>query len=279
VLAAVDALRQRAGAASTDPLARSVAEEAVETWADARGVEEPWRWGAGVVQAGLTADDLDRELGGLDARRTGAALALLVATADARRLADDIAEGARRMSTIVAALRSHSHLDRAPVTEVDLHEGLENTITLLGHQLRDITVTRDLAPDVPAVPGNGGALNQVWTNLLHNAADALRDAGVEDPHITVRTRRNGDAVGVEVEDDGPGIPEELRDRMFDAFVTTKAPGAGTGLGLHLTREIVVRDHGGSIEVDSRPGRTVIRVLLPVTPPEPTSEAARRAATT
>jgi len=138
-------------------------------------------------------------------------------------------------------------------------------VTLLGHQLRGVEVVRDHEPDLPTVSGDGGSLNQVWTNLLANAADALHEAG-EGGTVRLRTRSEDGRVIVEVEDDGPGIEPAVEERIFDAFFTTKPPGQGTGLGLHLAREIVVRDHRGTLELASRPGRTVFRVSLPISPP-------------
>jgi signal transduction histidine kinase len=145
--------------------------------------------------------------------------------------------------------------------EVDLHEGLETTLTVLGHKLRHaaITVGRDYDRELPRVTVRGSELNQVWTNLLDNAIDAVGDQGT----ITITTRRDGECAVVEIADDGAGIPAEVRERIFDPFFTTKDVGLGTGLGLATARRIVVDRHDGLLGVESRPGRTTFSVRLPL----------------
>lgn len=177
---------------------------------------------------------------------------------DATRNVD---EATRRISDIVARVKRFSHLDESPVGEVDVRAGLENTLKMLAHKLRSISVTTEWAPQIPLIWGQAGELDQVWTNLLDNAADAL--ANVEDPRIIVRTRCEGDALRVEIEDNGPGIAEESKTRLFEPFYTTKAAGQGTGLGLAISHRIVNGQHRGDLRVESEPGRTVFRVTLPV----------------
>jgi signal transduction histidine kinase len=152
-------------------------------------------------------------------------------------------------------------MDRASVQRVDLVEGLETTLTMLGHKLRDgVTVVRDYAADVPPIDAYPGELNQVWTNLIDNAVDAMAGGGT----LRVATRTDGtDAVVVEIGDTGPGMPPEVAARAFDAFFTTKDVGKGTGLGLDIAHRIVADRHGGEIVIDSSPGRTVLRVRLPI----------------
>ncbi|MGD0725128.1 MAG: cyclic nucleotide-binding domain-containing protein [Spirochaetia bacterium] len=178
-------------------------------------------------------------------------------------LLKEIGAGARQVSEIVKALKNYVYLDQGPVQEVDIHEGLENTLIILRHKLQPgITVRREFAPDLPRVPAHGSELNQVWTNLIDNAADALEGKG----EIILRTRRKDGRVIVEVEDNGKaGIPQEAKARIFTLFFTTKPLGKGTGQGLNISYAIV-RRHGGTIEFDSRPGRTVFAVKLPVRSP-------------
>jgi len=154
-------------------------------------------------------------------------------------------------------------MDRGGVVEVDLHEGLETTLTVLGHRLKHTTidVVRDYDRELPLVTVRGSELNQVWTNLLENAIDALGESGT----ITIATRRDGDWALIDIADDGPGIPAAIRDRIFDSFFTTKDVGSGTGLGLATVQRIVVDRHDGSLKVESEPGRTVFHVRLPLTP--------------
>jgi signal transduction histidine kinase len=155
-------------------------------------------------------------------------------------------------------------MDRGELNEVDVHEGLESTLILLGHKLKhtSIEVRREYDRDLPALTAHGSELNQVWTNLLDNAIDALGEHGT----ITITTRRDGPCVVVDVADDGAGIPEDVRDRIFDPFFTTKDVGAGTGLGLDTARRIVQERHHGTLAVDSESGRTVFHVWLPAETP-------------
>lgn len=256
----VDPRRQ----APTNALARSDAEDAIEAWLDEHAVPEPWTLAAGLVDAGLEPADLD----GLEAAATGEVLAdalrVLTALTSLQHLAGEIGAGASRISSIVRALKSYSYLDQSPVQDVDVHRGLEDTLMLLANRTRDVTVVREFADDLPTITALGTELNQVWTNLVDNALDALE--GVEDPTLTLRTRRDGDSVVVEVEDNGSGIAEQIQDRIFDAFFTTKPPGHGTGLGLQISYRIVVLEHRGDLVVESRPGRTVFRAVLPVRQP-------------
>jgi signal transduction histidine kinase len=167
----------------------------------------------------------------------------------------------RRITRIVGALKGYSHLDQAKVAPADLHEGIENTLVILHSELKyGITVTRRYA-ELPAVPVYVDELNQVWTNLIHNAVQALGGRG----EIVIETRVDGAEVAVTVEDNGPGIPADVMPRIFEPFFTTKAKGEGTGLGLGIVKQIVDK-HGGRIEVDSRPGRTRFTVRLPVAGP-------------
>ena len=160
-------------------------------------------------------------------------------------------------------MKSYSQLDRAPVQDVKVVDGLESTLVMLGHKLRDVgvTVRRDYADDLPVISASPGELNQVWTNLIDNALDAMEGAGT----LTVRTYADEHAVVVEVHDTGHGMTDEVVAHAFEPFFTTKEVGKGTGLGLDMSRRIVVERHGGEIDVDSRPGDTVVRVRLPLRP--------------
>jgi signal transduction histidine kinase len=197
---------------------------------------------------------------------TDAALGWVAASLTARGLAAELQESTRRMSDLVGAVKSYAYMDRGGLLEVDLHEGLETTLAVLGHKLKHTTieVRRDYDRDLPKLMGRGSELNQVWTNLLDNAIDALGTEGT----ITIRTQRDGDRVLVDVGDDGPGVQPEIRERVFDSFVTTKDVGQGTGLGLATARRIVVDRHDGMLTFDSRPGETVFHVRLPINASSP-----------
>jgi signal transduction histidine kinase len=168
------------------------------------------------------------------------------------------------MSRLVGAVKTYAYMDRGGLVEVDLHEGIETTLVVLGHKLKhtSIEVVRDYDRTLPKLTVRGSELNQVWTNLIHNAIQALGEHGT----ITLATRRSGSCALVDISDDGPGIPPEIREKIFDSFFTTKEAGHGTGLGLATARRIVVDRHDGSISVESEPGRTTFTVSLPFTQP-------------
>jgi signal transduction histidine kinase len=223
-------------------------------------VAEPWRLAEPLAAAGLDGAWIER-LAGLAGPATEPALRWIASTLAARGLADELADSTERMSNLVKAVKSYAYMDRGKLVEVDLHEGLETTLTILNHKLKHtaIEVRRDYDPTLPQLTVHGSQLNQVWTNLLDNAIDALGERGT----ITIATRRDGDCALVEIGDDGPGIPIAVRTHIFDPFFTTKEVGRGTGLGLDTARRIIVDVHRGSISVDSEPGGTMFHVWLPL----------------
>jgi signal transduction histidine kinase len=254
---AVDAAKKRT---ALDTLDAADAEDELVVQLEALGVPEPWWLAEPLAAAGIDHDWIAR-VNALAGPATDAVLAWLAATLTARGLANELEESTRRMSDLVGAVKSYAYVDRGELVEVDVHEGLETTLVVLGHKLRHATikVVRDYDRSLPTLTVRGSELNQVWTNLLDNAIDAIGDGGT----ITVATRHDGDCAVVEITDDGPGIPPELRDRIFDSFFTTKDVGSGTGLGLATARRIVVEGHDGSLTVDSRPGETIFHVRLPI----------------
>jgi signal transduction histidine kinase len=172
----------------------------------------------------------------------------------------ELKDSTQRMSQLVAAVKTYAYMDRGGLVDADLHEGLESTLVILGHKLKhtSIQVLRDYDRSLPTLTIRGSELNQVWTNILDNAIDALGERGT----ITIVTRREDPCAVVEISDDGPGVPEEIQERIFDSFFTTKDVGKGTGLGLEAARRIVVDRHDGSLTLESEPGRTTFRVRLP-----------------
>lgn len=243
-------------------LDRSDAEAAVEAWLADHHIEDPWRLSGPLVASGIDPAELDALR--LDDDTLSAMVSLIVSATTIHDLTAQIDRGARRVFEIVRAMKSYSFLDRAPVQDVDIASGIDDTLLLLGSKLGDLRVVRDYA-DLPPVPAYGSELNQVWTNLIDNAIDAITAGGGST--ITVRTRLEPPSVVIEVEDDGPGIPPNVLPRIFEAFFTTKAPGKGTGQGLDISYGIVVHRHGGDLTVvESRPGRTVFRVEIPLAGP-------------
>jgi signal transduction histidine kinase len=250
----VRALARTAPPASpdTDPLAFADREEA---WLERVG-HEAWETAAQLAATGA-------DPAALPADTTAAEMRWLAAALGGRALAAEIEEGASRISALVAAVKDYTQLDRTPEQEVDVHAGLESTLTMLRHRIAqgDVRLVREYDRGAPRVTGRASELNQVWTNLIGNALDALaaRDGART---LTIRTRADGDGVEVEVADDGPGVPEELRNRIFEPFFTTKDVGAGMGIGLDLSWRIVLA-HGGALQLrDDRPGETVFAVRLP-----------------
>jgi signal transduction histidine kinase len=243
-----------------DPLDASDREQELVDALERRGVADPFEIASGLAEAGLAGEWIDRVAGGVGEDGLTAGLRFVAACAGARIVLAELEDATARISDLVGAVKSYSYLDQAPRQTVDVHGGLESTLSLLAHKLRDkrIEIVRDYEADLPAVEASGSELNQVWTNLIDNAVDALDPGG----RISLSTRSRGDRVSVEIADDGPGIPEEIRGRIFDAFFTTKAVGQGAGLGLDIAQRIVIRHHG-ELRLESRPGETRFEVVLPI----------------
>jgi len=229
------------------------------------GVGEPWSYAAMLAAADVAPGDLQGALRDLGPDEVTLAIRAFCSIVDTTSMVREIEEGAARLSAIVGALKSYSYLDQAEVQEVDVRQGLEDTLLILKHKLGDIEIRRDYQGEPQSIRAYAAELNQVWTNLIDNAADALLAAATRQPVIAIRVIPGDDTVTVEVEDNGPGIPDDIVDRVFDAFFTTKPPGSGTGLGLDISYGTVVHRHGGDISVESEPGRTVFRVSLPRRP--------------
>jgi signal transduction histidine kinase/predicted CoA-binding protein len=242
-----------------DAVARSDRESELEEWLDERDVEDAWELAPVLGDLVLGPEELAQLEKHFEGEELRVVVKWLGATFSVHSLLIEIGHGATRISEVVRALKAYSYLDQAPVQDVNLHEGLDNALIMLRGQLKGVTVRRKYAPDLPRITAYGSELNQVWTNLLDNAADALGGRGT----IEIRTRQEGEWVVVEIEDDGPGIPVEIQPQLFDAFFTTKPPGQGTGLGLNISYNIVVHKHRGNITVYSQPGKTCFQVILPV----------------
>jgi len=248
-----------------DELERSRREEDLALWLEKRGIPEGWDLAAACVGAGLDATVLEPLVESVPPELRADALRYLQAALDVAELVDEVEGSARRISGIVQAMEGYSYMDRAPVQSVDVNGSLDDTLVVLGYKLDGVEVERDYDPDVPRITAYGGELNQVWTNLVDNAIDAVSGTGGAG-HIRLRTSCERDLVLVEVSDDGPGIPQENRERIFEPFFTTKGVGGGTGLGLDVSYRIVVGRHGGDIHVVSSPGETRFEVRLPVDGP-------------
>ncbi|GAA4984784.1 ATP-binding protein [Kineococcus glutinatus] len=231
------------------------------------GVAGGYDLAAVLAAAGLDAPWLTDSIAGLDdPDAAGSAVAWLAYTLETESLMDEIADATERISALVAAVKQYSYVDSAAVQEVDLHVGLDSTVVMLGHKLSGVRVVREYDRSLPEVPAHAAELNQVWTNLIDNAADAMGGSGT----LVLRTHRADPAAGdegewvcVDVADDGPGIPPQVQPRVFDAFFTTKAQGQGSGLGLDNARRIVVERHHGELSFATGPGGTTFHARLPL----------------
>jgi signal transduction histidine kinase len=242
-----------------DPYEVSRREEALEGWLEEHDVGRAWELASVLVRAAVTEESLQRFAGVVPVAALPAAVRWIAESVAVRDQTDVIARSTRRISELVGAVKAYSFMDRAVEQEADVHEGLENTLTILAHRLKDATIRRDYDRSLPPVRAFGSGLNQVWTNVIDNAIDAMGGAGT----IAIRTRRDGDRAVVEIADSGCGIPPEQLSRIFEPFFTTKEQGQGTGLGLDIAWRIVTEEHGGTIEAESSPGNTVFRVSLPL----------------
>lgn len=247
-----------------DALARSDAEDALALWLDEHRVPDAWECAPALVDAGLDAARLQ----GLDGAFAGdaleAAVEWLASTLSMATLAGQLEGSAGKISTLVKAIKEYSYMDRGKLQRLDVHDGLESTLAMLGHKLKaGIAVHREYDRGLPQVCASGSELNQVWTNLVDNAAAAMGGRG----NLWIRTaREDAGTVRVEIADDGPGIAPEVLPRIWEPFFTTKGVGEGTGLGLDIARRIVERGHGGGIRAASRPGDTRFVVTLRIDGP-------------
>ncbi|HLL95447.1 MAG TPA: HAMP domain-containing sensor histidine kinase, partial [Spirosoma sp.] len=230
-------------------------------WLDDHGIDDSVDLAGPLVEFGFTTDDLDGILDQIGDNNLAGVTRWLVNNLVTEKLVMDISEASKRISTLVGSIKNYTHMDRGAGKEpVSLSEGIRNTLTLLDHKLRSkhIAVALSLPADLPMVYGWPGELNQVWTNLIDNAIDALPDGG----QLRISSELDRDFVLTKITDNGPGIPADIRDKIFEPFFTTKEIGKGTGLGLDIVRG-VVKHHNGAINLESKPGETVFSVCLPI----------------
>ncbi len=234
----------------------------LQAWLEANGIESAWELAPAMVNFGWNKESLEKIKSDPAVHQSLISLCIqcIGASSQMMSLVLDVQQATERISQIVHAMKSYIYLGQAPLLEVDVHEGLENTLIILQHKLKQgVTVRRDYSPNLPHIEAYASELNQVWTNIIDNAIDAMSGKG----EITLRTYAEDHHVIVEITDNGPGIPENIRPRIFEPFFTTKPPGHGTGLGLHVSHDIVVNRHHGQLLVESRPGETKFKVVLPV----------------
>ncbi len=250
------------------PLEASDREEELIEWLDGHGIDEGWAMASTLVAAGVRSRELDGVANTVPPDALAAAVVWLCKNLAAQELAGTVARSSRSVSDLVDAVKSYSHMDKAPMQYVDIHDGIEDTLKILNHKLKNgFEIVREYDRDLPEVSVRSSELNQVWTNLIDNSIGAIGEGQGqgegEGGTISIKTYREGPHVMVEIGDDGPGIPEEIQPRIFDPFYTTKDVGEGTGLGLDVVRRIVTRRCGGPIDFRSQPGATVFRVRIPI----------------
>jgi signal transduction histidine kinase len=246
-------------AATRSPMQISDAEEELGEWLEDHDVEDAWALAATLAGAGVPIDWCEKAADLLPGRALQAGLSWVAGTLSVAAQLGELREATGRVSELVSAVRSYTQMDRASLQPVDVVEGLTSTLVMLGHKLKDgVEVQRDFAPDLPRIDAYAGELNQVWTNLIDNAVDAMDGVGT----LRISTRAEDDAIVIEIADSGPGLSPEAESRAFDAFFTTKDVGKGTGLGLDIARRVVVERHPGTIELVREGGETVARIRLP-----------------
>lgn len=255
-----DAIERATTASQLDSLAESDREDAVTAWLETHGVADGWKLAPTLVAAGLDTQWLDTVVEHLAANSLADVLSWISAMLTAVELLNEIEQSTARISELVKVVKAYSYMNQAPLQEVDVHEGIESTLTILGYKLKGgVVVTREYDRSLPRFSAYGPQLSQVWTNLIDNAIDAMGGRG----QIWVRTSRENDHVLVEIADNGPGIPPDIQPRIFEQFFTTKGVGVGTGLGLDISYRVVVEMHHGDISFFSKPGDTRFQVRLPI----------------
>jgi signal transduction histidine kinase len=265
------AVEKVAKATPLSPMEAADTEDAVADWLDRHGIGGGWELAPTFVQAGLDTGWLDQAAASLDEPVLESALRWLNYTVETELLMNEIEDSATRISSLVGAAKQYSQLDRAPYREVDVHDLLDSTLVMMSRKIGSgITVVKDYDRALPPVPAYAAELNQVWTNLIDNAVFAMDGTGT----LTIRTAREDDKLLVEIGDTGPGIPDDIQERIYEPFFTTKPVGEGTGLGLDISWRIVVNKHHGDLRAQSVPGDTRFQVRLPLTPPDNVPEEPR-----
>lgn len=256
------AVKRMAAAPQLTPIETSDAEDAVGDWLDDHDIAGAWDLAPTLVAGGVDPAWLEQVGEVVGADNVESAVRWITYTLDTELLMGEIDDSVTRISALVAAAKQYSQLDRAPHQTVDVHDLLKATLVMLNAKIPNgITVVKEFDRNLPVIPAYAAELNQVWTNLIDNAIGAMGDTGT----LTVRTGQEDDWIFVEIADSGPGIPPEIRPRIFQPFFTTKPVGEGTGLGLDISYRIVINKHHGDIRVESVPGDTRFRVMLPIHP--------------
>lgn len=254
--------RQAESPVILDSLERSDREEEIQTWLEAHDIDpdDSWEIADVLVSSGWGANRLEGIAAQFSPEQLVCVIPWLASGGSAYSLLADVSRGAKRISEIVRTVKNYSYLDQSPVQQIDVTTGIEDTLRILSYKITPgITIKREYAPDLPRIEAYASELNQVWTNIVENALDAMQGNG----ELKLRAYPEGKNVVVEIVDNGPGIPPDVQKQVFDPFFTTKPQGLGTGLGLHIVYNIVVDKHHGLVSLTSRPGETIFKVTLPI----------------
>ncbi len=252
-----DASRRFSSPLKFDALERIELVDQLQTWLEANSIASAWEFAPAMVNFGWNSEELEKLKGSVCFDLAIEWLGIGCMTVG---LLQEVQQATGRISQIVQAMKSYTYLDQAPLLEVDVHEGLENTLVIMQHKLKNgVTIKRDYSTNLPRIEAYASELNQVWTNIIDNAVDAMNGRG----EITLMTYKDDNHVIVEIIDNGPGIPDEIQSRIYEPFFTTKAPGKGTGLGLHISHDIIANRHHGQLLVESKPGETKFKAVLPI----------------
>jgi signal transduction histidine kinase len=243
---------------SVDILAESDRETDLIHWLEAHNIPNPWAIAPALAETGLPVSHLDELANIMPSEALPVAVATVASSLRVERMAETVVNSTVRIFDLIRAIKDYSYMDQAPMQDVDLAQSLENTLVMFKSRLQNVKVETDFDPALPPVAAYGRELNQVWTALIENALDAMKDQGT----LRLCTRLQGQMAFIEVWDSGIGIEPELKSRIFEPFYTTKAPGRGLGLGLDTAQRIIQR-HSGYIQVESRPGATCFQVRLPL----------------
>ncbi len=247
-----------------DTLTQSDKEDEVTDWLENHDISKAWQLAPTLVNAGIDPQKLVAIKSNLNSQSLNDALIWLEANLATSGLINEVEQSTTRISELVKAVKGYTYMDTAPLQVIDIHEGIDNTLLILSHKLKQgVVVTRNYDRTIPLINAYGNELNQVWTNLVDNAIDAMGGKG----ELKICTIKDNNCAVFEIIDNGAGIPPAIQSRIFEPFFTTKGVGEGTGLGLEIAYRIVVNRHGGNIYFESQPGKTCFRVHLPIKPPE------------
>ncbi len=255
------AIAQANSKSALSPLEQSDLEDELTDWLENKGVKNAWELSPSLVSAKIQPSQLETLAKDMESEAFSEALVWLEATLTMNGLVNEVEQSTSRISDLVGAIKNYSYMDRAAVQEIDLHEGLDNTLKILHHKIKyGVKVNKEYSANIPKISAHGSELNQVWTNLIDNAIDGMDGKG----ELTIRTGLENNCVLIEIIDNGAGIPPQIQSRIFEPFFTSKEVGKGSGLGLDISRRIIVQKHQGNLRFESQPGKTNFQVRIPLT---------------